>query len=247
MSRASAKPHAPRLAREARIADILVAARDVFCEKGYEQTAVSEIAARIGVVEGTVYKYFATKRELLLKVLEHWYEEMFGDYARDLAAVKGARARLRLLVWRHLRSIREYPLLCRLMFREVHGESDYHGSGLHAMNRQYTQFLVDVIEEGRAGGEFRADLPTALLRDMVYGATEHHTWAYIHRAAARAGDRGALDIDVLAEQITSVLCDGIARPDALQDGVQRLSELAARLESRLQSRPERATRNRSSE
>src|SRR3546814_1843296 len=78
---------------------------------------------------------------------------MFDDDARDLAAVKGARARLHLLVWRHLRSVRDYPLLCRLMFREVRGESDYHGSGLHAMNRQYTQFLVVVIEEGRASGD----------------------------------------------------------------------------------------------
>jgi AcrR family transcriptional regulator len=252
VSRAAAKPHAPRLAREARIADILVAARDVFCEKGYEQTAVSEIAARIGVVEGTVYKYFATKRELLIKVLEHWYEEMFGDYARDLAAVKGARARLRLLVWRHLRSIRDYPLLCRLMFREVHGEADYHGSGLHAMNRQYTQFLVDVLEAGRAGGEFRADLPTPLLRDMVYGTAEHHTWAYIHKAAAGGTrGRGALDIDTLAEQITSIVCDGIARPGpTLEDGVRRLSRIAAQLESRLESNPEpglkKAARNRSS-
>src|SRR3546814_1357501 len=45
------------MTRDERVADILRAARDVFCEKGYEQTAVSEIAARIGVVEGTIYKY----------------------------------------------------------------------------------------------------------------------------------------------------------------------------------------------
>jgi len=234
------------MTRDERVADILHAARDVFCEKGYEQTAVSEIAARIGVVEGTVYKYFATKRELLLKVLEHWYEEMFGDYVRDLAAVKGARARLHLLVWRHLRSVRDYPLLCRLMFREVHGESDYRGSGLHAMNRQYTKFLVDVIDEGRASGEFRGDVSTALLRDMVYGATEHHSWNYIHKSAAALADGGrtrvTLDIDAIAEQITSILCDGIRRPDTGSDGMQRLSELAARLESQFEKR---VSRNRS--
>lgn len=233
--------------RSERVAAILVAARDVFCAKGYEQTAVSEIAARLGVVEGTIYKYFATKRELLLKVLEHWYEEMFGDYARDLAAIHGARARLRLLVWRHLRSVRDYPLLCRLMFREVHGESDYRGSGLHAMNRQYTQFLVDVIDAGRASGEFRNDLPTALLRDMVYGAIEHHSWPYVVAAAAAVDGAaearcGALDIDVVAEQITSILCDGIARTDQNHDSLQRLHELAVRLDAHL----EKASRKRSS-
>lgn len=221
------------MTRDQRVADILRAARDVFCEKGYEQTAVAEIAAQIGVVEGTIYKYFTTKRELLLKVLEHWYEEMFGDYARELAAIKGARARLHLLVWRHLRSVRDYPLLCRLMFREVRSESDYHGSGLHAMNRQYTQFLVDVIEEGRASGEFRTDLPTALLRDMVYGAIEHHLWNYVC-------GRGTLDIDAIAEQITSVLCDGISRRAKRKpEGQQQRNAPAASFESQFEKRVSR--------
>jgi AcrR family transcriptional regulator len=206
----SAKPaskavrvHAPRLAREQRVDEILLAARELFCEKGYETTAVAEIALKLGVVEGTIYKYFATKRELLLKVLEYWYEEMFGDYARDLAGQSSHRARLHLLIWRHLRSVRDFPRLCRLMFREVQSEHDYRGTLLHDLNRRYTQLLVDVIEAGVAGGEFRADLPAPLLRSLVYGGIEHHSWNYVC-------GRGALDIDSLAEQLTSLVCEGIA-------------------------------------
>lgn len=206
----SAKPtskavrvHAPRLAREQRVDEILLAARELFCEKGYETTAVAEIALRLGVVEGTIYKYFASKRDLLLKVLEYWYEEMFGDYARDLAGESSHRARLHLLIWRHLRSVRDYPRLCRLMFREVQSEHDYRGTVLHDLNRRYTQLLVDVIEAGIAGDEFRADLPAPLLRSMVYGGIEHHSWNYVC-------GRGALDIDSLAGQLTSLVCDGIA-------------------------------------
>ncbi len=198
----SARVHAPRLAREQRVDEILKAARDLFCEKGYEAAAVAEIAQRIGVVEGTIYKYFATKRELLLSVLEHWYEEMFGDYARDLARLDGHRARLHLLVWRHLRAVRDNPLLCRLMFREVQSEHDYRGTVLHDLNRRYTQLLVDVISAGMAEGEFRADLPPALLRAMVYGGIEHHSWNYVC-------GRGALDIDRIADQITALLCEGL--------------------------------------
>lgn len=198
----AAKP-AVRLGREERVGRILHAARDVFCEKGYEQAAVAEIAARIGVVEGTLYKYFPTKRELLLKVLENWYEEMFGDYARILAGVSGTHARLRFLVWRHLRTVREYPLLCRLMFREVRSEQDYHGSDLHGKNRRYTQFLMDVIDEGVEAGEFRRDVPLSLMRDLVYGGIEHHSWNFIC-------GRGELDIDRVADQITAVLTSGIA-------------------------------------
>jgi AcrR family transcriptional regulator len=224
------RKHAPRLGREQRVDEILAAARDLFCEKGYEQVAVSEIAARIGVVEGTVFKYFATKRELLLKVLEHWYEEMFGDYARDLAGVSGQRARLHLLVWRHLRSVRDNPLLCRLMFREVRSEQDYRGSNLHEMNRRYTQFLLDVIQAGVASGEFRVDLAAPLLRDLVYGGIEHHAWNYMMGSSEREKDAATvLDIDVLAEQITAILCEGIAATDLKQE-MRRLTQIASRIE-----------------
>jgi len=70
---AGAAPNTPkkfvRLAREQRVSAILSAALAVFAERGYEAAAVSEIAERAGVVEGTVYKYFESKRALLLTVL----------------------------------------------------------------------------------------------------------------------------------------------------------------------------------
>jgi AcrR family transcriptional regulator len=221
-----------RLGREQRVADILGAAREVFCEKGYEAAAVAEIAARLGIVEGTIYKYFESKRELLLKVLEHWYEDMFGDYARDLAGVAGARQRLRLLVWRHLRSVRESPQLCRLMFREVREDQDYPGSSLYAKNRRYTQLLVEVLQEGVAAGEFRSDLPFSLLRDMVYGGIEHHAWNFLC-------GRGELEVDRIAAQITQIVCDGLApRPEAADLGreTQRLSQIVDRMERGLEPR-----------
>lgn len=229
--------HAPRLAREQRVDEILVAARDVFCEKGYEATAVAEIADRLGVVEGTIYKYFATKRELLLKVLEHWYEQLFGDYTRDLEDVRGHRARLRLLVWRHLRAVRDWPLLCRLMFREIRNDDDYRGTSLHAMNRRYTQLLMDVIAEGQAAQVFRADLPLPLLRDLVYGGIEHCTWNYIVQTASSSGRggnrRGVLDVDALADQITAVVCDGIERPGRAvrHNDAEHLRRIADRLDA----------------
>jgi AcrR family transcriptional regulator len=226
MSRNAARP-VVRLGREERVGHILQAAREAFCEKGYENTAVAEIAERVGVVEGTVYKYFESKRELLLRVLENWYEEMFGDYARDLAGIAGTRARLRLLIWRHLRSIKDYPLLCRLMFREVRSERDYHGSALHTLNRRYTQLLIDVLDEGARSGDFRSGLPMPLLRDMVYGSIEHYTWNFVC-------GRGELDIDQTAEQITALLCDGIEAqhtPAVLRLEAQRLVSLAETLET----------------
>lgn len=185
---------------------------------------MAAIAARVGVVEGLVYKYFANKQELLMQVLAHWYEQMFGDYTRELATLTRHRDRLHLLVRRHLCAVRDNPTLCRLMFREVQSERRYRGTALHALNRRYTQMLLDVITAGAADGEFRADLPPTLLRSMVYGGIEHHCAAYI-AAACGSRQRLRLDADALADQITSLLCEGLVinAPTAPPHRTTRLS------------------------
>ncbi len=152
-----------------------------------------------------MFKYFATKRDLLLAVLERWYDTISDDRARELAGVDTHRERLRIVILGHLRTIRDQPLLCRLMFREVRAEQDYRGSGLHDKNRVYTRYLIDVIHDGITAGEFRRDVSPSLMRDLVYGAVEHLTWNYVC-------GRGALDIAAIAAQLTAMVCDGIEAP-----------------------------------
>jgi len=217
---------AARLPRAQRIEEILDAAREVFCERGYEDTAVAEIAARIGVVEGTIFKYFENKRELLLKVLGNWYDELFGDYSQDLRGINGAKNRFRYLIWRHLSALHDYPALCRLIFSEVRSRPDYLQSELHAMNRSYTSLLIEVVEEGARNGEFRNNLPLPLIRDLVYGCAEHHAWRFLYGTQQ-------LDPECIADQMTAVLCDGIADQrtnETLTQQAERLATIADRLE-----------------
>jgi AcrR family transcriptional regulator len=216
-----------RLAREQRVQAILAAALAVFAERGYENAAVSEIAERAGVVEGTVYKYFESKRALLLKVIEQWYASLVDAYQRDLAGISGVRQRLRFIIWRHLRSIHDNPQLCRLLFREVRSEQDYYQLDLHGMVRRYSKFVMDVVEEGVRAKEFRGDIPLPLIRDMVFGCIEHRTWNYI-------SGRGDLDIDDTVDQLMTLLCDGLARRSDggdLRRETERLAALADRLET----------------
>lgn len=222
-----------RLPREQRVRDILQAAREVFCERGYADAAVAEIAARAAVVEGTIYKYFESKHDLLLKVLEQWYEELLNEYAADLQGIRGLRERLRYLVWRHLRTIRDDPLLARLMFLEVRTHADYPRSRLFAMNRRYTALLTAVLDDGVAAGELRAGIAVRAVRDMVYGGMEHVSWRYM-------SGQGSLDIDREADDLLAILWDGIAARNAPADAestaaalhrqLARLERVADRLE-----------------
>jgi AcrR family transcriptional regulator len=44
---------------------LMLAALDLFTERGYEQTTVADIAQRAGVTERTFFRHFADKREVL--------------------------------------------------------------------------------------------------------------------------------------------------------------------------------------
>jgi TetR/AcrR family transcriptional regulator, fatty acid metabolism regulator protein len=201
---ASRRRRRERLPRDERVADIMQAARAVFCEKGYEAASTAEIAAKAGVVEGTLYRYFSSKRELLIKVVENFYEGTLADYERQLRGVRGTWNRLRFLIWKHLSVIHADPALCRLIIHEMRPWPEYSRSSVFKLNQRYTQRTLAVIKEGIASGEFRSDLPLRIVRDMIFGCAEHHTWAYLR-------GEGNFSPEAAADAITDLVCKGLAR------------------------------------
>ena len=217
-------PARTRQPREKRLADILAAAREVFRERGYEDTSITEIATRAGLVEGSIYRFFDSKRELLIRVVELWYEEVLADYDRQLAGVRGVWNRLRFMIWHHLKSIHENPELVALFFRHIRVSPDYVHSTVYELNRRYTNRIVEIVQGGVASGELWPDISTTIVRDLIYGCIEHHTWRYI----ARAGD---FDPDTAADAITDVVYRCLANHETRSSTVARLEATIARLEA----------------
>jgi AcrR family transcriptional regulator len=217
-----------RRPRDERVADIMKAARLVFCRKGFEASSTAEIAAKAGVVEGSLYRYFPSKRDLLIKVVEDFYERMFADYDRQLAGVRGTWNRLRFLIWKHLSVIHEEPEMCRLIMHEMRPWPEYRRSGVFELNQRYTQRTLAIVKEGIAKGELRPNLPLRIVRDMIFGCAEHHTWAYLRGEGDFSPDAAA---DAITDLIYQGLAQGAARKSADLDlSVRKLEQAVQRLE-----------------
>jgi AcrR family transcriptional regulator len=221
-------PHTPR--RMKRAAEILAAARETFLEKGFARASVAEIAAKVGVVEGLLYTYYPTKRDLLNDVLRAMYEPLIRDIEDGFSRIHGVRSRLRFLIWRHLRVYVEEPNLSRLVLHEVRTGPEYFASVLHDLHVRYTGFLVHTIRDAIADGEVRADTDVELVRSMVYGGIEHRMWGTLF-------GRGAVDIERTADDCTrmvlgDLLFDGGAgaRAAAPSDPLQLLADVRERLD-----------------
>lgn len=186
---------------------ILDAARQLFGEDGYDSTSVAGIARQVGVVEGAVYRHFPSKRDLLHRVIASFYEPLIESASDAIADVASPVERVRVLIRRQLQAFTDDRLLCRLLISEARSFDDYYESDAAELSRRYTALFMDAFGDGIERGEFRADLPASVARDIVYGSIEHLAWSAL-------SGHGELNVDVTTEQLMSVLTTGLTPPQS---------------------------------
>src|ERR1700722_15869116 len=198
-----------RLPPNERSAEIIAAARVVIAERGYEATSMLAIAEHAGVVEGTLYRFFKTKEDLMLRVAEEWLEELLEEDF-GLSSIRGTWNRLRHLIWRALHLMRSQPAVSRFVLIEMRPTPTYRSTNLFKLTRRFTADVRAVCEEAIQSGEFRNDVAPSLLRDMIFGCIEHQTWSFLRR-------EGDFRIDEVADSIAHVIYRGMAAGPAIED------------------------------
>ncbi|WP_197421806.1 TetR/AcrR family transcriptional regulator, partial [Sphingomonas sp. CCH9-H8] len=211
---------ASRLTPEQRIADILAAARILLAEKGYDACTTADIAERAGVVEGTIYRYFESKRELFTKLAEQWFGELLTARA---APPPGAdiRTRLRSAIADALSIIRHERALSKFVLMELRPDPNYRSMEVYRLNQAYTAGVLEVLKDAERAGQIDPALPVTLLRDMIFGAIEHRTWAFLR-------EEGDFFVDEVADAITKVVFRGM---QSVVPHAPDLSQVVARLEA----------------
>lgn len=197
---------------EQRMRDILRVGREVFAEKGYERATTTEIAQRLGVSEATVFTYFHGKRELCVRVIADWYDEIIQAMESGLSADRPAREQLACFVRNHLRLfLVQGTGLCALVLSEGRSKGQDFADAFLPLQRRYTAPLMALLARGRERGEIRQDLPLRLMRALVLGPMEHVLWEVIGQG--HAGPE-RLDVDATAQDLVDLLWPALAAPEA---------------------------------
>lgn len=182
-----------------RMQDIIRTGRAVFSDRGYEAATTIEIAERLGISEATVFTYFSGKRELCVRVIEDWYDEIIAKIESDLPRDQPIHAQLRFIVRAHLRLfLVQGTGMCALVLSEGRAKGQPLGDQLAPLQRRYTAPLMDLLARGQASGELRTDLPLRLMRSLIYGPMEHILWEAVT-------SRKPIEIDAPADALVDVL------------------------------------------
>jgi AcrR family transcriptional regulator len=181
--------------------------RSLLEERTFESITISDIAVTAGVTEGLIYKYFKDKRDLLHHVLREHYEHFLIQIDRDLQGIDGALNKLRKIIWSSIERYANHRVFARIILLEVRNSESYFTSEAYALVRQFNRLIIDIIMEGAAAGEIRADIPPAYIRNALFGTIEH---ACLNRAIFNE----AVDTGETARIITDLLFGGIRRQTA---------------------------------
>jgi AcrR family transcriptional regulator len=109
-----------RLPRDERRGQLLVAASEVFVDRGFHAAGMDEIADRAGVSKPVLYQHFSSKLELYLAVLERHVENLVSGVRQALRTTTDNRQRLHSAVQAFFDFIEHDSQGYRLIF-----ENDY--------------------------------------------------------------------------------------------------------------------------
>jgi AcrR family transcriptional regulator len=98
--------------------EILDAAVATFAAKGYAQTDVQEIADRVGVGKGTVYRHFGSKEALFLAAVKHARDKLIAAVDAVQNTQSDPLAQLRTCMTAILRFFDSNPEIVELLIEE---------------------------------------------------------------------------------------------------------------------------------
>jgi len=144
--------------KEARPAELLSAALDLFAARGYAATKLDDVAAKAGVSKGTLYLYFDSKETLFKAVIEQGILPLLDEgEALLLQHQVDARSLLQMLLFRWWQLLGETPMggIPKLMIAEAGNFPEvamYYYDNVIVRGRD---LLRQALQRGVDSGEFR--------------------------------------------------------------------------------------------
>lgn len=192
-------------------ADIVEAAFVEFSERGYHQTAIADIAQRLGIGHGTFYRYFENKRDILDQVINDTMRKLTDLLAGEnaptaVATLDDYREQCRRISARFREFARANPGALRLVLLEA-----------TSIDAEMTRRIFDLVNvsglmtaaylsNGVQHGYFRTDLDCEATGHAIIGMI----MAGIMRFLIAPDDEAALER--YGEAIVSLLAAGMAKP-----------------------------------
>jgi AcrR family transcriptional regulator len=151
---------------------LLLAAKNLFATRGYENTSTIAIARAAGTSESQLMKHFGSKDGLLEAIFEHGWAQM-AAHLESVRQMSDPLEKLRALLFGTMEALDRDPEMKELMLLESRRIRKQGNQVL--LTAGFIEFmkLVDsVLRDMRNSGQLHPDLKPEALRSAIIGLTE---------------------------------------------------------------------------
>jgi AcrR family transcriptional regulator len=146
--------------------EILEAAFDCFAKTGFRETTVADIAKRLRIGHGTIYRYFENKHQIFDQVVQVVIERiataLAGEAPDATSDLPGYRAQVQRIAEKLIDLLDSDPRATKILFIEASGVSPELNQKMQGMWTLLGQVTEAYLVNGKQKGFLRQDLDTTV-------------------------------------------------------------------------------------
>src|SRR5216683_2894106 len=186
-----------------RRAEICRTAAQIFRDRGYDATSVSDIARALGITKAGLYHHFESKEALLFEITAYGLDRVRDDVILPARAVRDPEARLRQLVIRHARIATQGRGAIAQLVDEVRALPPPARKRVEERMRAYFDLVRGTLVQLRSAGRLRDVDPTVATFSLIGTILWLPRWFR---------QNGRLSQEQVANEIANIALGGLLRP-----------------------------------
>jgi AcrR family transcriptional regulator len=192
--------------RQEREALILKVAEEVLLEKGYYETSMDEIAARVGVAKGTVYLHFTSKEDLVGAIFRQDLQKFSDAVETTIASELPVRAKIEAFLhfmyggFFSKRTQLFYSISNNVDLRRLFIEKK---GCMRDLWEDLAARMTELLEEGKAVGELDKTIPTNVMLNVFFSLLSPRSYERLV-----VGEQ--MPPDELAKHVVQIYFKGVA-------------------------------------
>jgi len=186
-------------------------AAQIFQEKGFDATSMSDLAEVLQITKAGLYYYIKSKQDLLFEIMSHGMDWLEREVSTPALAEPDPEKRLILVIERHGRQLMEGPHAIPILTDEVSALTPKHRRQILARKRVYFDLVRNTLEDLKREGKLR-DVDTTVATYSFFGMLLWLPRWYSHA--------GRLSSDQVLENLTRLILGGLLKVAARGEGAR---------------------------
>jgi AcrR family transcriptional regulator len=178
-------------------------AAQLFRDRGYDATSVSDVARALGMTKAGLYHHFESKEALLFEIMMYGLERVRDEVIVPVREMRDPEERLRQLIVRHARITTRGQGAIAHLGDEIRALPPAARKQIEQRMRVYVDLIRDTLIELKAAGRLRDIDPTVATFSLLGIILWLPRWF-------RQG--GRLDQETVANEIASFALGGLLAP-----------------------------------